>query len=56
MESIGKLLTLITFSCIPITLFIGFITTNEYRNIPVFVALLFFTYIGVYIWINANKK
>jgi hypothetical protein len=56
MEPIGKLITIITFACIPILLMIGFITTDEYKNGLVFVSLLFCTYIGVYIWLNTNKK
>ena len=56
MEAIGKLITILTFTCIPILLMIGFITSDEYKNVLVFIALLFFTYIGATIWVKAKKE
>ena len=55
-EVIGKLITILTFTCIPILLMIGFITSDEYKNGLVFIALLFFTYIGVTIWVKSKKE
>jgi ABC-type amino acid transport system permease subunit len=56
MEIIGKLLTMFTFTCIPILLLVGFLTTDEYKNVPVFIAILFFAYIGITICLNLKKK
>ena len=56
MEIIGKLLTILTFTCIPILLLVGFLTTDEYKNVPVFITILFFTYIGITVWLNLKKK
>jgi len=55
-EAIGKLITILTFTCIPILLMIGFITSNEYKNPFVFILILFFTYIGATIWIKLKKE
>jgi hypothetical protein len=56
MESIGKLITILTFTCIPILLMIGFLTNDEYRNPFVFIILLFFTGIGATIWVKSRKE
>ena len=56
MDSIGKLITILTFTCIPILLMIGFLTNDEYRNPFVFIILLFFTGIGATIWVKSRKE
>ena len=56
METVGKLLTLLTISVIPLLLLIGFLTNDEYRNVPVFLLLLFTTYVGASVCKKLSKR
>tara|TARA_R100001143_G_scaffold35075_1_gene32917 strand:- start:158 stop:349 length:192 start_codon:yes stop_codon:yes gene_type:complete len=55
-DLMAKALVLIALTCIPIGITVGFLTDDKYRNPFVFILILFFTYIGVTIWVKAKKE
>ena len=55
-DLMAKALVLIALTCIPIGITVGFLTDDKYRNPFVFILILFFTYIGVTIWVKARKE
>jgi hypothetical protein len=54
-DLIGKTLSLMALTCIPIGITVGFLTDDKYKNPFVFILILFFVYIGVTIWVRARK-
>ena len=55
-DLMAKALVLIALTCIPIGITVGFLTDDKYRNPFVFILILFFTYIGVTIWVKERKE
>ena len=55
-DLMAKALVLIALTCIPIGITVGFLTDDKYRNPFVFILILFFTYVGVTIWVKAKKE
>ena len=55
-DLMAKALVLIALTCIPIGITVGFLTDDKYRNQFVFILILFFTYVGVTIWVKAKKE
>ena len=55
-EFIARAIVLIALTCVPIGITVGFLTDDKYRNPFVFILILFFTYIGVTIWVKAKKE
>jgi len=55
-ELIAKALVLIALTCVPIGITVGFLTDDRYKNPLVFILILFFTYIGVTIWVKSKRK
>jgi ribose/xylose/arabinose/galactoside ABC-type transport system permease subunit len=55
-ELMAKALVLIALTCVPIGITVGFLTDDKYQNPFVLILILFFTYIGVTIWVRARKE
>ena len=55
-DLIARVTVFLALTCVPLTIMVAFVTDKEYRNPFVFLILLFFTYIGVSIWIKAKRK
>ena len=54
-EFIARAIVLIALTCVPIGITVGFLTDDKYQNPFVLILILFFTYIGVTIWVRARK-
>ena len=55
-ELIAKALVLIALTCVPIGITVGFLTDSKYQNPFVLILILFFTCIGVTIWVKSRKE
>ena len=55
-EFIARAIVLIALTCVPIGITVGFLTDDKYQNPFVLILILFFTYIGVTIWVRARKE
>jgi hypothetical protein len=55
-DLIAKIMVILTLTCIPTSIMYAFITDPTYRNPFSMLVLLFFTYIGVHIWIRRKSK
>ena len=55
-EFIARSIVLIALTCVPIGITVGFLTDDKYQNPFVLILILFFTYIGVTIWVRARKE
>ena len=55
-EFIARAIVLIALTCVPIGITVGFLTDDRYRNPFVFILILFFTYVGVTIWVRSRKE
>ena len=55
-EFIARAIVLIALTCVPIGITVGFLTDSKYQNPLVLILILFFTYIGVTIWVKSKKE
>jgi len=55
-EFIARAIVLIALTCVPIGITVGFLTDSKYQNPFVLILILFFTYIGVTIWVKERKE
>ena len=55
-EFIARAIVLIALTCVPIGITVGFLTDDKYQNPLVLILILFFTYIGVTIWVKSKKE
>jgi ribose/xylose/arabinose/galactoside ABC-type transport system permease subunit len=55
-EFIARAIVLIALTCVPIGITVGFLTDSKYQNPFVLILILFFTYIGVTIWVRTKKE
>ena len=55
-EFIARAIVLIALTCVPIGITVGFLTDSKYQNPFVLILILFFTYIGVTIWVKLRKE
>ena len=55
-DLMAKALVLIALTCIPIGITVGFLTDSKYQNPFVLILILFFTCIGVTIWVRSIKE
>ena len=55
-DLIASVTVFLALTCVPLTIMVAFVTDEEYRNPFAFLILLFFTYIGVSIWVKAKRK
>ena len=55
-EFIARAIVLIALTCVPIGITVGFLTDDKYQNPFVLILILFFTYIGVTIWVRTKKE
>ena len=55
-EFIARAIVLIALTCVPIGITVGFLTDDKYKNPFVLILILFFTYIGVTIWVKSRKE
>ena len=55
-EFIARAIVLIALTCVPIGITVGFLTDDKYQNPFVLILILFFTYIGVTIWVKSRKE
>ena len=55
-EFIARAIVLIVLTCVPIGITVGFLTDSKYQNPFVLILILFFTYIGVTIWVRTKKE
>jgi ribose/xylose/arabinose/galactoside ABC-type transport system permease subunit len=55
-EFIARIIVLIALTCVPIGITVGYLTDSKYQNPFVLILILFFTYIGVTIWIKSKKE
>ena len=55
-EFIARSIVLIALTCVPIGITVGFLTDSKYQNPFVLILILFFTYIGVTIWVKERKE
>ena len=55
-EFIARAIVLIALTCVPIGITVGFLTDSKYQNPFVLILILFFTYVGVTIWVRSRKE
>ena len=55
-EFIARAIVLIALTCVPVGITVGFLTDDKYQNPFVLILILFFTYIGVTIWVKSRKE
>ena len=55
-EFIARSIVLIALTCVPIGITVGFLTDSKYQNPFVLILILFFTCIGVTIWVKERKE
>ena len=55
-EFIARAIVLIALTCVPVGITVGFLTDDKYQNPFVLILILFFTYIGVTIWVRTKKE
>ena len=55
-DLMAKALVLIALTCVPIGITVGFLTDSKYQNPFVLILILFFTCIGVTIWVKERKE
>ena len=55
-EFIARAIVLIALTCGPIGITVGFLTDDKYQNPFVLILILFFSCIGVTIWVRSRKE
>ena len=55
-EFIARAIVLIALTCVPVGITVGFLTDSKYQNPFVLILILFFTYVGVTIWVRSRKE
>ena len=55
-EYIARLIVIIALTCVPTSIIYAYISDPTYRNPFSLLVLLFFTYIGVHIWLGKKKR
>ena len=55
-EYFARLMIIIALTCVPTSIMVAYITDPTYRNTFSLLVLLFFTYIGVHIWLRKKKR
>ena len=55
-EYFARLVVIIALTCVPTSIIYAYITDPTYSNPFSLLVLLFFTYIGVHIWLRKKKR
>ena len=55
-DLIARVTVFLALTCVPIGITVGFLTDSKYQNPFVLILILFFTYIGVTIWVRTKKE